>query len=292
MHRAFVVIAVIAMAALAWIADRLLWEAQIRFGTYAGGEGTREVLLLADRVPRLLLLLILGALLVAAWRGLMGRPLATVLLLVGGLISVVPLVGIGFSADAPWRLALEMVFPYFFLGWTVTGMAVIGAVGLLRWRGSLTSIRPLPAWSRVVLAVGVMALAIPLDALLDGAFLELAHSGDAALPFFALDLAIRLSVLATLAALALLTLKGARDRLAGLALTVVGIVPFIGLAVLGVIGDPPGALLRGEGGVPVAGFAMRWLAGGIVILGAWELVRSVPRSRPEPTVREAPAAYP
>ena len=289
MRRSLVVITVIATAALAWLADRLLWEAQIRFGMYGGSDGTREALWLADRVPRLLLLLLLGVLLAEAWRGRLGLPIAAILLAAGALLSAVPLVGIGLAAQWALPVALEIFFPYFFVAWTATGLALIGLLGIIRGRAPLRPIPALPGWGRAALAAGLLALVIPLDALISDLFLDLALRRDAALPFTAIDVAARTSVLAALTALAILTLEGARDRIAGLTLVMIGMVAFVGLAVLAFLVEPQGAMTRGEGQVPVAGFAMRWLAGGIVLLGAWDLMRPVPQATPDLTVGPAPA---
>lgn len=104
MHHALVIAAAAGMVAFAWFTDRLLLDAYIQYGTYAGSEGTGEILLLADRVPRLVLLLLLGVLLLGARWERVGRPVATILFLAGGLLALVPLVGIGLRVE--WALPL------------------------------------------------------------------------------------------------------------------------------------------------------------------------------------------
>lgn len=67
-----------------------------------------------------------------------------------------------------------------------------------------------------------------------------------------------------------------------------GFVVFVGLAIIGLVGtgDPGSALAD----VPIVPYVTRWAAGGVMLIGLWELFAAAPSGQPaRPSAAAAPA---
>jgi hypothetical protein len=262
------VIVVAAVALLvAWAADRLLADAVMNAGTYAGGDGSAEFLLAADRIPKLVILGLLGWLAVDVLRG--GVRFASLLLVVAGLVlGVLPsLVLLARYEPLMPIVSQELFWPRQFVMWTASGLLIIGVVGALGG-GGRWGLRAGP-WVRAGVAVGLIALCWPADALLSELFVG-AADGRTVEAMLIYELVVRTSVLAALFALCALTLDA--DRSAGPAglMTAAGAVVFIGFALVALLMRPVGP--DQAPAVIVTGFLARWMSGGVMLIGLWELV--------------------
>ena len=284
MSRSWTIVAGAALLAMAWVADRLLVEATIRYGTHAGTEGTQELLLLADRLPKLVLLAAMGGLLGLIVRRGIDQASSFVLAVFGGILAAVPILAFSLGVEPLLPVARELVFPAQFFSWTAVALLVIGPIGLLGVSAVSPRSEPIPAWGRVVLAIALLVAVLPLDALVQDAYLEAAASGDAITAAIGWDIVARTLVLGALALALSSALRGPRDRVAGAAILVSALIPFIGLALIALV-EPPTGSIGAEGGIPVAGYAMRWLSGGIALIGALELIAGASATTESPQAR-------
>lgn len=262
-----IVIAALTLAA-AWVADRLLAEAVTNAGTYAGDNWSAELLLAADRIPKLVILGFLGWLAVDALQA--RARVASVLLAVAGVVlGVLPTLVLlaRYEPLLPF-VTNELLWPRQFVVWTASGLLLIGLVGAVRggrpWRLAAGP------WVRAGAAVGLIAVCWPADGLLSELFVGAAE-GRTVEAMLIFELVVRTSVLAALFVLWAMTLDAARSATAAAFMTVIGAVVFIGFALVA-LAMPPAAGPDEAAPAIVTGYFARWMAGGVVLIGLWEVV--------------------
>jgi len=259
----------VATVAAAYVADRIHQAAVIHAGTYAFERGTQQLLLAADRIPKLVILLALGWIGVRIARSGASQAVAWTLIGIGVVVGIAPALVLAISLAPMPGLVLDLLLPHQFVPWTGAGLVVLGVVGLTAER--LPSARR-NGWIAAGAAVLLLAASWPVDAWLNAAFRDAAASGDAIRVLVIGELVLRLGFMAALAALAWLVLAAERATLPAAATLSAGLVVFIGFAfvVLFVLAPsplaPPGT---DSDRVPTTGWVGRWVAGAAVILGAW-----------------------
>jgi len=280
----------------AYAMDRWLQELLVNVGTYAGGEGWRELALAIALVPRLVVLAGLAAIFLAVREG--KAPWAS-----AALVAIGALVGIG----APLLLGLHVALqpdglPFVslnretapvwdgravFVPWTAVGLFVVGIAGLLASRG-VTLARSM---SPKVIAIGaalMFAATYPLDALFEAVAIELSSGFDAYPAYLLLGLVMRLAVMVAFVALLASAVRSAPNRMVGVALLLVGMVGFAVLPLLALL--TPAFPLPGEQSLTNVldpGTAGRWMAAATVIVGAIDLLRpglNAPEGEPDPRI--------
>lgn len=260
----------IALLAAAWVADRLLVQAVSDYGTFGGADGTREGLLVIDRLGRVLVLAGIGVLTVLAARGRLTPPAAVGIGTIGGLASALPLLGFGLGIEALAGVAHATYASAQFVVWAGAGM-LVAAVAAILAVGRSAGGRSIPALGRLALAAAILLVAMPLDAAVSSTATAASMRTGSPLVATLVDLGARVVVLAGLVALLWLSLGGRRDRAVGAAMAIGGFATFAGLALVGLLvtADPASTLRE----LPIVGYTTRWASGGIMLVGLWELVR-------------------
>ncbi len=260
-------IASVAALLAAWVADRLLAEAVTNAGMYAGDHWSDELLVAADRIPKLVILGLLGWIAVEFLRRGAARAVALLLLVAGLAMGVLPTLVLlaRYEPLAPF-VAQELFWPRQFVMWTASGLLVIGIVGALGapWRFGA---RP---WVRAVAAVGLIAVCWPADALLSDLFIGAAE-GRTVEAMLIFELLVRTSVLVALFVLCAMTLDTARSAGGAVFMTMIGAVVFIGFALLALALPQPAGPGEAAPAI-VTGYFARWMSAGVMLIGLWELV--------------------
>ena len=257
----------VATLAAAYLADRIYWTAVFHAGTNASDDGARQLLLAADRVPKLVILLALGWVGVRLVRPGSWRAVAWTLIGIGVAVVIVPAMAVILDRGVMPQLASNLLLPNQFVPWTGAGFLVLGVAGLIVER--LPSARP-NGWIMGGAAVLVLAVSWPADAWLNAAFRDAAMSADAARVMLIGELVLRLGFMAALAALAWLVLCAERAVPPAAVTLIAGLVVFIGFAFVALFVLPPPPFdSPGTDGVPTTGWAGRWVGAAVVILGAW-----------------------
>lgn len=266
----------IATVATAYVADRIHQAAVIHAGTYAHERGAQQLVLAADRIPKLVILLALGWIGLRIVRSEASRAVAWALIGMGVVVGIAPALLLAITLDGAMmpNLFFDLLLPNQFVPWTGAGLVVLGVVGLTAER--LPTAR-LNGWIAAGAAVLVLAASWPGDAWLNAAFRDAATSGDAVRGMLIGELVLRLGFMAALAALAWLVLSAERATLPAAAALSAGLVVFIGFAFVALFVLPPPSYLGppGTDSVPTTGWVGRWVAGAAVILGAWWTWHSV-----------------
>jgi hypothetical protein len=280
MRRMWVIGAAVATLAAAYLADRIHRDAVINAGMYAGDHGTRELLLAADRIPKLVLLLALGWIVVRIARHGASRAEAWTLVGIGVVVGIVPAMAVTLEGLRMPQFVFDLVPPNQFVSWTGAGLLVLGVVGLMARR--LPSTIP-NRWSSAGAAVLVLAASWPADAWLNAAFLDATTSVDAFRVMLLGELVLRLGFMAALVALTWVVLSAERSVLPAAATLSAGLVVFIGFALIAVLILTPSLQVspgRADA-VPTTGWVGRWVAGAVSILGAWWTWHSLRPGRSE-----------
>lgn len=266
----------VATLVAAYAADRIHWATVIHAGTYAHERGAQQLVLAADRIPKLVILLAIGWIGVRIVRSRASRTVAWALIGIGVVVGMAPALALAITQPMP-GIVLDLLLPHQFVPWTGASLVVLGVVALTAER--LPSARP-NGWILAGAAVLILAASWPADAWLNAAFRDAAASGDAIRLMLMGELVLRLGFMAALAALAWLVLSAERATLPAAATLSAGLVVFIGFAFVALFVVAPSALgPPGTDSVPTTGWVGRWVAGAIVILGAlwtWHRLRPKP----------------
>lgn len=248
----------------AWFADRWLFDAYTNAGAFGGGEGARELLLVADRVPKLILLVVMAWVALEVVRDGIGRAGAAFFILAGIALAVLPSIALltRFEPVLP-IIANELYFPRHFVLWTATGLLIVGLLGLV---GAGPRV-PAGPWVRAALAVALVALLWPADSLLNDLFIGAAE-GRTIEAMITVELVGRVGVIAALTVLLVAAVGSRHDMAAGGVMAVAGAVVFIGFALAALPNATPSMV--DQPGI-VTGHLGRWMAGGVLLLGLWEL---------------------
>ena len=278
----------VAVMAAGYAADRVHQAAVIHAGTYAHETGTLQLLLAADRIPKLLILVALGWMGVRVLRSGAPTGVAWTLVGIGAVVGIVPTLALAAAFGPMPQLVLDVALPHQFVPWTGTGLVVVGLLGLVVDR--LPARKP-DGWIAAGAAVVLVAASWPVDAWFNAAFLDAAVSADAIRILVVGELVLRLAFMAALAMIAWLVLPAGRAPVPAMATLTVGLIAFIGLAVVALfVLDPSPVAPPGTDGVPVTGWVGRWVAGAILILGAWWMLRSLSTERTTSNVAQPTAS--
>ncbi len=278
---------------VAYAADRWLGEIQMQIGIFGGSEGWQERGLAVALGFRLVLLAVLAVVFVATRKGI-ARGASWTMIGIGVIVAIVPPLAVGvhiaLAPDGlPFVRLTQETAPLWdgrgvFLLWTGVGVLMIGIASLgAAIRASVSS---------PILALGVALLfvaAYPVDALFRTLAIDLAEGVDAYPAYMLVGLGMRIGVMAAFVVLLGTLLQRRPSRVGAAALLVVGVV---GLAALPVIGLQQANFWDMGGGAGFAldpGTAGRWLAGGALVVGVIELLRSVSQAAKPMGIGEHPA---
>jgi hypothetical protein len=268
-----------ALVVAAVVADRLLLAAIQHEGTYAAQPWTRELALAADRIPKLVVLAALGVMLVGVVSTRPPAPVAWILVAAGAFVAVALPLSLAAEFEPLLPLAFEVLPLAEFALWAGTGLLLVGVVG--PWLGPTSAAARRDGvgtrWVRIGVALGLAVVVAIVDGAISSAYIDASSRAGPMAAFVAWEGVGRLLVLAGLAATLRLA-TGDRDPLVGVIYVIGGLVVFVGLALAAQLAPPPSAGLPTDGGLPVAGYALRWLTGGFVLLGTWELIRPAAQS--------------
>lgn len=263
----------IATLAGAYAADRIHRAAVIHAGTYSSDHGARQLLLAADRTPKLVILLGLGWIGVRILRRGASRAEAWTLIGIGVVVGIAPALAVILDGPSLPQFLFDLVVPSQFVPWTGAGLIILGVVGMAADR--LPSARP-SGWITAGAAVLVLAASWPTDAWLNAASRHAATGVDAFRILLIGDLVLRLGFMAALASLAWLVLSAKRAVLPAAVTLIAGLVVLIGFAFVAIFVMAPPFGPPGADSVPTTGWVGRWVAGAVVILGAlwtWHSLR-------------------
>ena len=267
---------------LASVADRFLVAAWLNGGAFMHDRWAQELLLAADRLPKLVALVLLGWIAVAMLRRGLSARVATLMIVVGVALGVVPTLVLATRFEPLVQIAIDLFLPAQFVSWTATGLLVIGLASLVRGLSGL----PVIPWIRLVMTVAVLALTWPADALLNELFRG-AAAGRTAEAMLAAEMILRTATMAALLTLLALTVRTDRHAAVSALTAVIGAVVFIGFAAIALLGRPWIGVFPTVEDPIVAGYFARWASGGALLLGAWGLLhqRAAKASAPlEPLV--------
>ena len=266
----------VATLAGAYAADRIHRAAVFHAGGYASDHGTQQLLLAADRIPKLVILLALGWIGIRIVRSGASRAVAWALIGIGVVVGIAPAVVLAITRDGAMmpNLFFDLLLPNQFIPWTGAGLVLVGVVALAPNR--LPPAR-LNDWIPAGAAVLVLAASWPAGAWLNAAFGDAATSGDAVRVMLIGDVVLRLGFVAALAALTWVVVSAEGAVLPAAATLSAGLVVFIGFAFVALFVVAPSPLgPAGNDDVLTTDWVGRWVAGAVVVLGGlwtWNSLR-------------------
>jgi hypothetical protein len=292
------VVGSVGLLVAAYVGDRWLRHVLINVGIYGGAEGWQELGLAGSLLIRLVLL----AGLVAVFVFLRSWPAPWAAWVVGGLgalLGIAPPLVFGLHISLlpdglPGVFVTDVTEPVWFpptaifLQWTAIGLVAVALAAALAPHGTAGGLSAGPR--RAIGAALLLMITYPIDDLFQSLAIDLASGFDAYPAYMIVGLSARLAVMAGFVVL-LSSAIAAPRRTSGGALVAIGLVGFLVLPMVGLLGTPfppPGEELFAAAVDP--GTAGRWMAGAILVVGAFELSRA--GRKPAPGIARGEALNP